>query len=261
MIMKHTTLPPEKEHTCPKENEVVSDNFFETLYVSSGQIKKSSNDSYFPKNYLDTESLKDKERLSKLLNEFKALLDINLINERGIVKFIKNNQADFLVGSLLKKYYGRFGHHEAYLFPEFELGNTYKADYLLAGLGSGGWEFVFIEFEAPKKNITLKNGHFGDASRKGLKQINDWENWLYANYSTLEQTYDKKMKDGVILPKEFTKLDPSRLHFIVVAGRRDDFKDTTYNLRRQTSKKDNILYLHYDNLVDAAQNIIGQWTY
>lgn len=53
MIIKHTTLPPEKEQTCPKENEVVGDNFFETLYVSSGQIKKSPNNSYFPKNYLD----------------------------------------------------------------------------------------------------------------------------------------------------------------------------------------------------------------
>jgi len=262
MIMKYTTLPPEKEQTYPKENEVVGDNFFETLYVSSGQIKKSPNDSYFPKNYLDTDDLKDKERLSKLLNGFKALLDTNLVNERGIVKFIKDNQADFLVGSLLKQYYGHFGHHDAYLFPEFKLGDDYAVDYLLAGLGSGGWEFVFIEFEAPKKDITLKDGHFGVAYRKGLKQINDWENWLHANYSALELTYDKKMKEGAILPKEFTKLDTSRLHFVVVAGRRDDFKKTTtYNLRRQTSKKDNIRYLHYDNLVDAAQNIIGQWTY
>lgn len=235
--------------------------FFEKLTVSSGRIKKSPEDSLFPKNYLDTEKLKDNERLSKLLVEFEVLLDTDSVNEREILKFIKDNQADFLVASLLKQFYGRFGHHDAYLFPEFELGNTYKADYLLAGLGSGGWEFVFIEFEAPKINITLNDGHFGTAYRKGLKQINDWENWLYANYSALELTYNKKMKDGVILPKEFTRLDPSRLHFAVVAGRRGDFKDTTYNLRRHTSKKENILYLHYDNILDAAQKIIGQWTY
>jgi hypothetical protein len=249
----YTTLPP--ENVSP----TLDDSFFENLTVSSGQTKKSPDDSLFPKNYLDTEKLKDKERLSKLLNEFKDLLDTNLINERGIVKFIKDKQADFLVGSLLKKYH--FGHHDAYLFPEFKLADDLVVDYLLAGLGSGGWEFVFIEFEAPKKKITLKDGHFGDSYRKGIKQINDWENWLHANYSTLKLTYKKKMKDGVTLPKEFTELDISRLHFVVVAGRRGDYKDTTYNLRRQTSKRDNILYLHYDNIVDAAQNIIGQWTY
>ena len=63
------------------------------------------------------------------------------------------------------------GHHGAYLFPEFPLGTSYKADYLLIGNGSGGHEFIFIELENPKGNITLQNGELGNTFRKGILQV------------------------------------------------------------------------------------------
>ncbi len=215
--------------------------------------------SIFLNNFLDPVELEGKEGLSKQLQEFKDLLDSRLVSERKILNFIRSKRAYFLVASLLRQYY-RFGHHDAYIFPEFQLGNSYKADYLLVGLGSGGWQFVFVELEAPNGKVTLNDGDFGDTFRKGLKQINDWEKWLEANYSFLEETYSKSKKEGVTLPKEFTKLDTSRLHFAVVAGRREDFKESTYQKGRKTIK-DNVRVLHYDNVVDAARNIIGSLLY
>ena len=261
----YTTLTNEEEETwrTVREKEVVGgdEEFFITCSRYREYPKAARHfESIFPNNFLDTIELEDKEHLSKQLQEFKDLLDSRQVSERKILNFIRSKRAYFLVASLLRQYYSHFGHHGAYIFPEFQLGNSYKADYLLVGLGSGGWEFVFVELEAPNGKVTLKDGDFGDTFRKGLKQINDWEKWLEANYSFLEETYSKSKKEGATLPKEFTKLDTSRLHFAVVAGRRQDFKESTYQKRRKTIK-DNVCVLHYDNLVNAAQNIIGSWSY
>lgn len=51
-----------------------------------------------------------------------------------------------------------FGHHDAYIIPEFMLGNSYKVDYLLIGKSSRGYEFVFIELEKPYwKRLAMVN--------------------------------------------------------------------------------------------------------
>lgn len=46
-----------------------------------------------------------------------------------------------------------------------------------------------------------------------------------------------------------------------MAGRRANFNDKTRRLRRLSDTKDNILILHYDNLLDDARDLIGSKTY
>ena len=99
--------------------------------------------SLFPNQYLDIVELKDEPRLNQLLVEFRALLDAAGASERKILNFINRKSAHFIVGAILKNNY-RFGHHDAFLFPEFPLGTSYKADYLLIGKNSDGWSFVFV---------------------------------------------------------------------------------------------------------------------
>ena len=123
------------------------------------------------------------------------------------------------VGSLLKTYF-HFGHHSAHLFPEFRLGNSFLVDFLLVGKDSGGWSFVLVELEAPAGNITLKNGDLGSAVRKGLSQVESWDEWREARYGSLAETFDKSRRSDVCLPREFIALDKSRIHYVVVAGRR-----------------------------------------
>lgn len=187
--------------------------------------------SYFPNHYLDIVELSEEERLTTQHHEFVTLLNSGRVNEREILNFINSKHAYFLVASILKNY--RFGHHDAYLFPEFQIGNSYKADYLLVGKGSGGWEFVFVELEAPNGKITRKTGDFGEAIQKGLTQIGNWNEWLEAYYSLLSETFRKHMKNGESLPDEFRIMDKSRLHFVVVAGRRDNFNAKTYRNQRK----------------------------
>ena len=84
-----------------------------------------------------------------------------------------------------------FGHHEAVLFKEFPLGTQYVVDYLLAGRASGGWQFIFVEFENPYNNIVVKDGDWGMTVRKGLKQIRDWQAFIAANYAVLYEEFKK----------------------------------------------------------------------
>lgn len=153
------------------------------------------------------------------------------------------------------------GNHGAYLFPEFQLGSSYKADYLLLGKSSGGFEFIFVELESPYGNITLKDGQLGAEFRDGISQLEDWKRWLPANYSSFGEIMRKYKNSAFDLPEEFYVLDMSRFHYVVVAGRRTDFRDKTYIIKRERKKADDIDIIHYDNLFDFSNNLIGKQTY
>lgn len=209
----------------------------------------------FPNQYLDIVELEDKERLHSQISAFTALLKSEDVSERKILNFIVQRRAYFLIGSLLSRF--PFGHHGAYLFPEFQLGNSFKVDYLLVGENSGGWHFVFVELESPAKKITLADGNLGDSFRKGLAQVEDWKTWIESRYSSISETFEKATQDRTSLPAEFYQLDLSRIHFAVVAGRRSDFKEHTYRICRRKSH----LLIHYDNIVDAAIDVVRKATY
>lgn len=141
-------------------------------------------ESLFPNNHLDIVDLQKIEQLTKLTEKFHQMIDNPNSNERSILNWIRENRAYFIIASIMKGPYN-FGHHDAFIFPEFQLGNTYQVDYLIVGRNSGGYEFIFVELEHPNKNITLADGHLGDAIRKGERQVIDWKYWLEANYATL----------------------------------------------------------------------------
>lgn len=216
------------------------------------------NQSLFPNQYLDAVALKDEDALRSVLREFADLLNEAGATERILLNFIRARKAYFIVGSLLKSYF-TFGHHDAHLFLEFPLGTTYKVDYLLLGKSSDGWHLVFVEFEAPRGQITLASGDIAGAFRKGLGQIADWNAWLEAYYGSLAEVFDKCRQATVPLPQELRLLDKSRINFVVIAGRRSDFNERTYRTRRTRAPAE--LILHYDNLMDAADAIIGRGTY
>lgn len=214
----------------------------------------------FPNYYLDILELKDIETLNRKSEDFNKLLSTEECKEQDILKFIKEKEAYFIIASILKRNY-HFGHHEAYIMPEFQLGTNYRADYLLIGRSSGGYEFVFVELESPKGNISKKDGNLGEVFRKGIEQVNDWRRWLQRNYSTLREEYKKHLKNGEQLPSEFIEYESARIHYIVVGGRREDFKDLTYSIKREYLQNEDILLLHYDNLVDFSLMLAGEPTY
>lgn len=236
-----------------KEKEIVKESSIGNLVVRKSlyrdyPVAARHFISLFPNNHLDIMDLKQEDMLNNLIDRFEEYLSKSEINERGILNWIRENTAYFIIASLFKAEYN-FGHHDAFIFPEFQLGNSYQVDYLLVGKNSGGYEFIFIELEHPTKNITIKDGHLGDAFRKGERQVSDWKIWLESNFSSITETFMKYKSPNQNLPMEFLKYDSTRMHFVAIAGKRSNFTERTYQLKRQKRKSEDILFLHYDNLM------------
>lgn len=217
--------------------------------------------SLFPNNFIDaTDLTKSSEQLKAILTNFETLLNNSATTERDILNFIRDNNAYFIIGSLLKNNY-TFGHHALFLFPEFKMPPNYQADYLLAGKNSDGHHFVFVELENPYGDITLQDGTYGTTIRKGVKQVEDWEIWLEQNFSNLKLVFEGLQNKSVVLPDEFRDFDKTRIHYVVVAGRRKDYTERTYRQRRNNLEQRKLLVIHYDNLIDYASETIGTLTY
>ena len=216
--------------------------------------------SLFPNNHIELFDCKSTGKMDELIEDFTKIVHNENSKERDILNFINHKQAYFIIGSVLTR--ENFGHHEAYIFPEFSIGNgKYFADYLIVGKNSGGYEFIFIELEAPNKRITIKDGYEGQAMRLGLNQIFDWKCEIEANYSLIKQEFEKQSKKTSVLPIEFQKLDQTRIHYVVVAGVRDDYNDTTYRNRRLKLKEQDIKIYHYDNLIDFSTELEERATF
>lgn len=211
--------------------------------------------SLFPNNFLSSKVVSEqKDTLEKIKIDFKKLLDNERVNEREILNYINNNEAYPIIGSIFQAGYD-FGHHDTYLFKEFEITGTYRADYLLIGKNSHGFHFIFIEMESPKSNSVLANGDFGISIRKGISQVEDWDSWIESNFGSLKLIFKKYQSNDKTLPSEFTELDKTRIHYVVVAGRRKEFKEKTYNLKRKLLQRSNIRLIHYDNLLDYLDRL------
>lgn len=216
-------------------------------------------ESLFPNNFLLPRNLENKSYLNKIENEFNTLLQTD-ISERNILSFVNKNKYYDLIASLFNSGY-TFGHHDAYLFKEFELTSTYKVDYLLIGKNSHGYNFLFIELENPTGSITTKDGEFGHTIRKGIKQVTDWNKWLEGNFHTLSLILNKYKNPRIELPNEFRTLNKSRMNYLVMAGRRGDFNENTYDLKRRLFRSEQINLLHYDNLLDCFSNLKSRKNY
>lgn len=215
--------------------------------------------SLFPNNYLSLQDLENKGELKRIENEFKVLLETNP-NERQILNFINQNRYYNLIASIYHCGF-TFGHHDAYLFKEFEFPSTYKADYLLVGKNSHGYHFVFVELENPSGSITNNDGNFGTTIRKGIKQVEDWDKWLEGNFHSLSLIFEKLKSNLIELPKEFRTLDKTRLNYVVVCGRRTDFTEDTYAEKRRLLRTKNIHLLHYDNIIDSYNSFYATNNY
>ena len=213
------------------------------------------NKSLFPNNLVDVVDLRNKDELNRQCEEFLTELNKPEMTELGLKSFIQDKYYYHIPASLFSQY--RFGHHEAFVFKEFQLGTTYIADYVLVGEASGGYQFIFIEFESPYGSISIDDGDFGETIRKGINQINDWKDYIPSNYNSIKTEFMKYTDKD--LPKEFHVYDQTRCNYLVVGGRRDEFKEKTYRLARNSL--DQIKIFHYDNLYDFAKETIGRSTY
>jgi hypothetical protein len=215
--------------------------------------------SYFPNNYLNQFDLKaNRIDYVNKLELFIKLLDDKSITERDVLNFIRQEEAQFIISSVL--YYTDYGHHDRYIFQEVPLPPNHQADFLIVGKNSHGYHFLLIELENPYSNITMKDGNFGSTIRKGINQIEDWRSWMDRNFNSLRNVLKKVANPALMLPDEFVDYDSTRFQYVVIAGRRDDFSEKTYQLNRRERHK-GIIIIHYDNLIDKSKDLIDSGRY
>lgn len=215
--------------------------------------------SLFPNNIVVLQDEKNNYDLESLNSKFYALIHTDGALERDVLNFINHTPAYYIpCGILMDRF--QFGHHECYLFKELWHGKKYRADYMIIGRGSGGYEFVFVEFEKPDGKITLKDGHIGEAFRKGEFQIEDWKYWLDGNFSELSKDL-VSVKGDMQMPPELEKYDSTRFHYVVVSGLRTDFSDITYRTAREKAKYLGIHLIHHDKLYENAVELLRRETF
>ena len=213
--------------------------------------------SMFPNNFLDIADFTIEENRKKMMEQneqARILINNQKSNELELKKFIKDNRAYHIIGSILKKNFN-FGHHGAYIFPEFQLGSDYKCDYLIIGDSSDGFKFVFVEMESINDKPQINKGYFSEALRKGINQINDWQMWLEKNFGSLNfKKYKSKIKE---LPEEFFKYSSTRMNYVIVCGRRKDYDGEIRDNCRKLKADSNILVINHDNLIDASDEMLN----
>ena len=162
--------------------------------------------------------------------------------EQEIQRYIKSNRKWHIPASLYKEY--NFGHHDAYLFPEQNLGAEYTADYMLLGKNSDGYSIVLIEFENPISPFMIASSNTESESvRKGLTQVRDWKRWLDSNR--------KYFLESIGLTAHGINVPTSRIFYCIAVSRRRDMNPTAQELRSQIAfEGHNLKIVSYDRLVD-----------
>jgi len=123
-----------------------------------------------------------------------------ILNELAVLESeIKNGWGEQKVQQYLKSrpylLVGKFrSGHGTYAFPENSFGGKYAADWLLASGHSGGFLWELIELECPQSKPFINDGSFSKATRKGIKRIQDWCNWVQNNYGMARKS---KAEDGL----------------------------------------------------------------
>ncbi len=167
--------------------------------------------------------------------------------ESDVQRYIKSNEKWFIPGSIFCNY--DFGHHEAYLVPEQSLGAEYRADYMLLGRNSIGYQIVLIEFEDVNVQYRLLSSNAETESvRKGLAQIRDWKRWIDSNRDYFLKSAGLESVCGNI---------PSwGIYYCLVVSRREMMDQTANDMRGQLQYEiPGLRIISYDRLVDNIRNL------
>ncbi|MSU02141.1 Shedu anti-phage system protein SduA domain-containing protein [Tissierella pigra] len=201
--------------------------------------------SLFPNNFLYLGEYKDLD-FGLESNKFHNII-YTAENELDIQKYIKQNKKWFIPGSIFLDY--NFGHHDAYLFPEQQLGNKYAVDYMLLGKNSDGYSIVLVEFEKANTEYLITTANTESESvRKGLTQIQDWKRWIDSNRDYFLRNIGL-LQQGIDIPVY-------RIYYYLVVSRREFMNQTALDVRSQSMyEKINTKIVTFDRLVDNIKKL------
>lgn len=218
---------------------VITENHKEANSIYHSSLAVRHLQSRYPENFIDNLTLPISAEW--YIDQYNQLLNAS-IDERPLQKFFQANP--FMIASILQN--TDFGHHKRYVFPQFQIANKYRPDFVVSGTNSQGYGWIFIELQSPNCHILLKNGQASEQAREGLHQIRTWQDW-FGNHLDFAKT-------GM----DMEGLHESRMLYYLIIGRRDNYQDEENKWRDREMKVDKSLrIISYDRLIDNFITVIS----
>lgn len=206
-------------------------------YKSEIQLRTAEVDSYYQLQHQIKHNVEAKDDTTQskinLLNnkiiEFEKFIeDPNVHEKLNIHPFLATNK--FLIDSSA---------NEIYSEVQIGMGKEFQIDFLIQ---KGDGEYILVEIENSKHNLFTKNGDFTAVVNHSVKQVEDWQEWIEDNISSVQKKYP-----GILSPEG-----------VVVIGRSRNFNHKEKNSlkRRNINMRGRIKIITYDDLLINARYFI-----
>jgi hypothetical protein len=201
-----------------------------------------------------------------LAQELETLIDSST-TERPIVQWLKQKENACILPLAVKMFpVGK------YALPEFRFGTDYRADFVVMGPFSGGFDIQFIEMEPPNVPLFTRAGIPAQRLAGALAQVRNWKSYVEKNRGiVLKELFKLAEKEALLLrrwmnPKgSFSSRSPysplSPWHpeagfnwdYHIVIGRRTSLSEEHLGKKAAFHNTDSVEVMTYDRLIDAAK--------
>jgi len=200
--------------------------------------------------------------MEKLSDEFRSILDDPHSTERDVHRFLKEYPHLMIDLFNVSWNYKR-------VVSEFQLGNAYRADFLVLSADSGRWHAVLIELEGPHDRLYLKNGTPSEKLRVAQQQVKDWEHYVRSYQPEVRRTIAAILKEedvcaqNLLMGKSGCRAHDEILHqevylnfqYKIVMGRRATFQDEPRNHMPGPGFGYDLDVSSYDRVVDRLMEL------
>lgn len=175
------------------------------------------------------DALDEINRLDGILDEFSDLLEQPSVHEkRDIHPFL--NRHRFILHPNPERIWSEVA---------IGLGTEYRMDFLIQ---EADGEFLLIELENPRHRLFLRSGDFSATLNHAQQQVEDWQDWVEDNISTMQKKYP-----GIISPRG-----------LVIIGRLKGISESNHRKlrRRNVNLGGRVRISTYDDLLAGARRYV-----
>jgi len=178
-------------------------------------------------NIIDT--LHEINRLDGIIDEFSRLLEQPSVHEkRDIHSFLDRHR--FILHPNPERIWSEV---------PIGLGTEHQMDFLIQ---EADGEFLLVELENPRHRLFLKNSDFSAPLNHAQRQVEDWQDWVEENISTMQKKYP-----GIISPRG-----------LVIIGRSKGISESDRRKlrRRNVNLGGRLRIITYDELIASARRYV-----
>ncbi len=182
-------------------------------------------------------------------------------DEREIHAFLKSRPY------LVRNAFNAWAWNHVEVFPEYQLNNEYRIDFLILSADSGQWHVSIVELKSPFLKPFTKGGLYSKYLNEGIKQLEERIKWLHLNQNRFRQQLSKHFRknnsiahcsnadDHIYASTEI--LDPRTcisFQYFIVIGRRNMISHELQS-RRHLAASEKIEIATYDRMIDIAEGL------